>query len=334
MNRLSRFLLATAVFCAVAVAASGAEPEPVKVRAAYHPGLGGSLTPGVDSIPGNAFFAKHGLDVEWIKFTSGPPEVAAMISGNIQFGYIGHGAHTLAAEGKIDIVFLNHLGNAERIFARKSSGIDSVAAMKGKTVATQLGTSGEVLLNLALGEAGMTRDDIDLVNMDMGGAVAAFISGQVDVIACWDLHAVNVQERVGRDNLNELAATSQYSDTNSFPGSWTVTPKYADENPDTVVRFVQALLDCQNFRARDYDAAIRSAAEFNDRTFADFTKTRDNFLYFAPAELRKMIGDGTVRKFYQALQDYFVRDGKVKGGNVDEYVRTDLMLKALDAGNW
>ncbi len=332
MGKSLKTALVMLVFCFIASGALAGETKPIKVRVAYHPGLGGSLAPGVDRIPGNGFFAKRGLDVEWIKFTAGPPEVAAMISGDIQFGYIGHGAHTLAAEGKIDLISLSHLGNAERIFTRKNSGISDLAGLKGKTIATQLGTSGETILKLALEKAGLTREDVKVINMDMGGAVAAFIANQVDAIACWDIHATNVQEKVGRDNLIELASTDQFQNITSFPGSWAVTPKYAAENRETIVRFLMALHDCYDFRQKDYDAAIKSAAELNGRTFEDFNKTRDTLIFFPPAEQKKMFEDGSLKAIYQKQLDYFIKDGKVKSGDVNKYVRIDLMSEALGKG--
>lgn len=329
---MRKMALWMAVFALVAGFACAGER--VKIRVAFHPGLNGSMIPGSDRLPGNDFFAKHGLEVEWIKFTSGPPEVAAMVSGNIQLGFIGHGAHTLAAEEKINIVMLDSFTNNERIYVRKASGIDSVAGLKGKTVATQLGTSGEVVLNLALKRIGLTKEDVKLVNMDMGGAVAAFIANQVDAIACWGPHAVNVQEKVGMDNMLILASTAEFTDETVFASSWVGTPKYIDANRDTVVKFLMGLYDNYEYRAKNYDAVIKSAAEFNDRTFDDFNKTRDNFNFFVPAEIKKMLADGEVYEAYQKQLDYFIVDGKVKGGDVRKYVRTDLMKEALEKGGW
>ena len=87
--------------------------ETVKIRAAYHPNLGPMSIPGIDAKMG--YFAEEGLEVEWLKFTSGAPEIAAMASGDLQFGYIGQGALKLCAEGQADVVSLSHLTNSEAI---------------------------------------------------------------------------------------------------------------------------------------------------------------------------------------------------------------------------
>lgn len=303
--------------------------EKVKIRVAHHAGLSGSIIPGIDRIEGNHFFEEEGLDVEWVKFTSGPPEVAAMVSGDIQFGYIGHGAHTLAVENKINIISLNHLGNSEKIFVRKDSGITSVADLRDKVIATQLGTSGEVILNLALNDAGMTKEDVKVMNMDMAGAVTAFIAGKVDAIACWDVHATNVVDHVGIDNLLMIASTGQYSDQTAFPASWTATPEYIEKNKDVVIRFIRALNKCYDYREQNLDASIRSAAEFAGTDYETFSKTKDDAENFTASVLMEMAENGKLKEIYQLQLNYFIKDGKVKEGNVDDYVRTDLMKEAF-----
>lgn len=305
-----------------------AEPKPVKIRVAHHAGLSGTLVTGIDTI--KHFFKDEGLDVEWVEFTSGPPEVAAMISGDIQFGYLGHGAHTLAAEGKIDVISLSHLGNSEKIYARKDSGIGEVADLKGKVIATQLGTSGEVILNMALEEAGMTKDDVKIMNMDMSGAVTAFVADQVDAIACWDIHATNVVDNVGIENLNLIASTGDFSDKAAFPGSWVVTPEYAKDNEDVVIRFIRALYKCYDYRAAHYEEAIKASAEFQNVDFETFSKTRDDLKPFSSDDLKTMLEDGSLLDIYQLQLDYFISQGKVKSGDVNSYVRTDLMKKAFE----
>jgi NitT/TauT family transport system substrate-binding protein len=304
------------------------KPEPVKVRVAHHAGLSGSLSAGIDIA--NKYFEEEGLIVEWVLFTSGPPEVAAMISGDIQFGYLGHGAHTLAAEGKIDVISLSHLGNSEKIYSRKDSGINSIADLKGKVIATQLGTSGEVILNMALDSVGLTKDDVKIMNMDMSGAVTAFIADKVDAIACWDIHATNVVDNVGIDNLNLIAKTGDFSDKAAFPGSWVVTPEYAEKNEELVLRFIRGLYKTYDYRDTNFDDAIKAAASFREIDYETFSKTRNDLAPFNSDDIKAMLDDGSLLNIYQVQLDYFISEGKLESGDVNSYVRTDLMKKAFE----
>ena len=89
-----------------------------------------------------------------------------MLSKDIQFAYIGHGAHSLAIQGKVNVLIPNALGKSEQIIVGKWANVNDVAGLKGKTVGTQLGTSGDIVLDIALRKAGITKSDVNVVNMD------------------------------------------------------------------------------------------------------------------------------------------------------------------------
>lgn len=303
------------------------KPEIAKVRVAYHPNLSSLIIPGVGEEQG--FFEEEGLDIEWIKFTAGPPEIAAMASGDIQFGYIGHGAHVLCIEGQADVISLSHLGNSEEIIVRKNSGISKVEDLKGKTVATQLGTSGEVILDLACKKVGLDRKDVKIVNMDMSGAVSAFIAGQVDAVACWGPHATSIRDNI-EDELLTLTSTADYSDKITFPASWLATPEYIEKNQDVVARFVRALNKCYDYREEHFDEAIHAAAKFGNMDYDMLVKEKDQAFYLSGSDLKDYLENGKLLDIYSKQLDYFISEGKVTGGNVQDYVRTDILEESFN----
>ena len=74
------------------------KPETVKLRVAYHPNFGGNNL--YITAEKNGFFEEEGLVVEPVKFTAGPQEIAAMVAGDVDIGYIGHTPCTLGWYGK------------------------------------------------------------------------------------------------------------------------------------------------------------------------------------------------------------------------------------------
>ena len=102
---MNKFLFTTLLLIFVFSCGKNTETNSNKIRVAYHPNMGGAST----IITGikQGYFKDEGLEIELVKFTSGPTEIAAMVSGDIQFAYIGHGAHSLAIQGKINILFTN-----------------------------------------------------------------------------------------------------------------------------------------------------------------------------------------------------------------------------------
>ncbi|NED79582.1 ABC transporter substrate-binding protein, partial [Streptomyces sp. SID11233] len=110
-------------------------------------------------------------------FVNGPVQIQALGTGDLDYGYIGPGAMWLPASGKARIVAIDTLTYADRVIAKP--GITSIQGLKGRKVGVPEGTSGEMVLRLALKKAGMTMDDIQKVVMDAPTIVAAFSSGRI-----------------------------------------------------------------------------------------------------------------------------------------------------------
>ncbi len=75
----------------------------------------------------------------------------------IDFRYLGPGALWLPASGKAKIVAINTVGLADRVIAQP--GITSIQQLRGKKVGVPEGTSGDMILQLALKKAGMQPTD-------------------------------------------------------------------------------------------------------------------------------------------------------------------------------
>jgi NitT/TauT family transport system substrate-binding protein len=163
--RFSRKLLGTAaVGAAIALLATGcasgsgdgsngetaAENEyddVLQVDFGYIPDFNGTSLLAIAEDQG--YWDKYGLDVTATSFTNGPLQIQALGTGDLDFGYIGPGAMWLPASGQAKVVAINTLGQADRVVAQ--AGVDSVEDLAGKTVAFPEGTSGDMILTLALG---------------------------------------------------------------------------------------------------------------------------------------------------------------------------------------
>lgn len=306
--------------------------EKVKMKIAYHPNMGGAsaITTGIEK----GYFEEQGIDIELVKFTAGPPEVAAMVSGDIDVGYIGHGAHLLACQGQVKLFALDCVSLADELLVNKGSGIEKIEDLKGKTIATQLGTSGEVILNLALESVGLTRDDVNVVNMEMAGAVTAFVSKQVDAVAIWSPYTVTVREELGEDNIISLAGNADFMEDFVFPSSWVVTEKYASENRDLLVRFTKGLLKSMDYRNGNVEESAKLVAKLIDAEEETILKTTGEGKWLKSKEVYDGCEDGMLEKWYKAQQNLFIEDGKLdKEVPVTDYFDSSIMIEAYEGLN-
>lgn len=306
------------------------QPEKLKkLKIAYHPNMGGA-TAIMTGIKTGAF-KEQGLEIELKKFTSGPPEIAAMVSGDIDIGYIGMGAHFLAIEGQVDLIAIDALGNSDRLLTRKETGIESIEDLVGKRVAVPLGTSGETVFDLALKKAGVPRDKVKVVNMDIAGAVSAYISGQVDAAAIWAPYTLKAVESLGEDEVVELAKNEDFMPDYVFPCSWIATPKYIDKNRDTVKKFVKGLYNAMDYRVDNVDEAIDWALEKVEDVEKESAKVEtDQMIMMTSSKISDAIESGDIIKWFEGLEKLFLKTGKIEEKvPVEEFVRTDIIEESL-----
>lgn len=304
--------------------------ETVKLRVAYHPNFGGNNL--YITAEKNGFFAEEGLIVEPVQFTAGPQEVAAMVAGDVDIGYIGHGATFLAVQRQVNIFLTEFLGNGDEILTYNGSGIQSLADLKGKTIATAPGTSGETVLNLALKKVGLTENDVNIINMDAAGMVAAIVSKKVDACTLWPPQTSEVRKAMGEDNVVRLASIGDFRDQFAFPGHWVVTPKYMEAHPDVMERFTRAMLKAMDYRRDNPDQTAANVAEFINAPLDGVTAEMNNIELFDADYCYKVMTDGTASNWYDALQNLYVKDGKVdKTAPVDEWFHPEFVKKAYES---
>ena len=97
--------------------------------------------------------------------------------------------------------------------------------MKGKTIAYQKGTAAQYLIIQALKKAGLSTNDVKLVNMDQSSASVAFAKGSVDAWVTWDPYTATAQVNQGAKlltngtglakNRDFLISTQNYAKTHT-----------------------------------------------------------------------------------------------------------------------
>ena len=305
------------------------EFETVDLRVAYMPNMGSNSL--LATALNMGYFEEMGLNVTLTEFQGGPQEIAAMASGDIDISQIGHGAHALCIEGQAKIFHLDCTSLADAVVANTDKGISSIADLKGKTIGVSSGTSAEIILNLALASAGMTKDDVTLVEMDANGMVSAMVSGGVDACATWSPSTMTIANALG-DKALTLATNNDYVDQVTFPSSFITTEKFASENHDVLVRFSRALLKAQDYRAANIEEVAKWVAKqckADEQTMLDCVG-EGNWLTgeFVAAGLE----DGTVKSYYENQQKVFIDAGRItEEVPVEDYVLFDVMQEAVDA---
>ncbi|MFJ4771125.1 aliphatic sulfonate ABC transporter substrate-binding protein [Streptomyces uncialis] len=278
----------------------------------------------------HGLWAEHGIDASYKVFTDGPTQITALGAGNLDFGTIGPGATWLPASGKATVVAVNQLGRADHVVALPGKGIRTVADLRGRKVAVPEGTSGEMILTLALEKAGLSKKDITIVPMAPPTAVSALASRQVDAAALWYPLLSTVDKRV--PGLVDLAESADFEDEFVFPSSIVAAPATVKEKPELVTQVDQVLQKANDFRHTNRDESVSITASFLRLDEAAVAADARNTRSLSTSDLVRKTQDGTVARWFGALQRFFTGTGKLdRTAPAEEFYAGDLYAEAAGA---
>jgi NitT/TauT family transport system substrate-binding protein len=133
------------------------------------------------------FFDEEGLDVELIVMEDPKVRFAALAAGQIDvavttvdtlFNYLSD------RQGYRYLFAIDDSKGGDGIVAAKD--IQTIADLKGKSVAYAEGSVSQFYLGVLLKEAGLSLKDVDTQNMTAGDAGAAFVAERVDAAVTWE----------------------------------------------------------------------------------------------------------------------------------------------------
>lgn len=145
-----------------------------------------------------------------------------------------------------------------RIVARRSSGIRSLADLRGKRIATMVPTSAGFYLRNVLASAGLSEADVTLVDFPTPRGISrAIIDGQADALAIWEPEAQIAMDALGEEAI-EFRPDIGYDELfnlNTTAGNLRDPVRRAE-----IVRFVAGLMRASRDALRDPGAAIAAVA--------------------------------------------------------------------------
>jgi len=129
--------------------------------------------------------------IDWVRFDSGGDVNTAVVAGSVDIGLAGSSPVTRGLSEPLNIPYQvawihDVIGDAESLVARDGSGIASIADLKGHKIATPFASTSHYSLVAALTDAGLSTDDVTLVDLQPADILAAWTRGDVDAAYVWD----------------------------------------------------------------------------------------------------------------------------------------------------
>ncbi|TBR41818.1 ABC transporter substrate-binding protein [Marinomonas agarivorans] len=141
---------------------------------------------------------------------------------------------------------------------KKEAGIQSVADVKGKKVATSPFTSSNIFLPLLLEKNGLKESDITLVKTDPGALGPMLITDATDVVISW-LTSVDRYRSQAKQAGTELDVIPWYDAGLEFYATSVIaSERFLKERPDVAKRFLSAFHKSVEFAFANPDMAAKA----------------------------------------------------------------------------
>jgi ABC-type nitrate/sulfonate/bicarbonate transport system substrate-binding protein len=142
--------------------------------------------------------AKENVDLQLIKFTSGPAAFQALQSGSIDCAQGGMPTYYMGTTRGLDVRWVYTYGDyspLEGLVVPKDSKIRDFKDLRGKRVTGPSGSMMQLAHLNALRKEGMSMKDIEFVPLQPPQGLAAVLNGDVDAAWFWDPFTSQAMEK-------------------------------------------------------------------------------------------------------------------------------------------
>ncbi|MED4957731.1 ABC transporter substrate-binding protein [Paenibacillus sp. FSL R5-0527] len=310
-----------------AAGSSAQNGAPVTVKTAYAPFIGGI---GVYALDDKEFDLAHGVDVQIGAFGATSPLMSVM-TGDVDIAFTTLQSYLISINALIEegtdiadlpkIVYLHNASKgADGIVADKS--IKTVSDLKGKSVTAQYGEVTHYMLAKALATAGLTVDDVKLVDMGPGKGGAAFVAGSVDAATTFEPY---LSQGVSSRGGNVIISTADLE--NTILDVIVVSAKNAAEKPEWLQNTLKAVEDATQYVNSDLDDAAEVTADDLQVSAAEVKEMFPTVHLYTLADNHEGMDEGGW--LYNTMKDvvYFYHSiGVIKNNfDVKQLVSTDFL---------
>ncbi|MDF2671824.1 MAG: exported protein of unknown function [Clostridiales bacterium] len=261
----------------------------------------------------NGYFDEEGLDLEFAVYGDGPVAFQGMHAGDSQFCLLSVEPVLRAYEEGLESTFVAAVQNTRLYAFVGAKDITDVKQLKGKSIfAGAPGSSPYSFVSNILKNAGLNPEtDVTFVNMQYGASMVALSQGTIAA------SYMNVDNRIEFEKIdgNVLVDTADLETRKEIFGSElfegeiiTTTKKFAEENPETVQKFVNAVVKGNKWiqEHSDKEAAELVAPLFEGNPVDTLTKKINIFK-------QAYSSDGMISKEgYAAVEKFAIGVGIIK----------------------
>jgi NitT/TauT family transport system substrate-binding protein len=196
------------------------------------------------------YFKEQNIETEMVRLIGGPPNVAAMITNQIDAAAVLVTIEGMNANIKkpgvamyISVNSQNKTYQMEQFVVRKGVEAKTIADLKGKKIMSAPGPANVTMAKAALAAVGLKDGDYSIDQLDMGQHVNAMTAGTFDAGYTLEPNA-STMRKLGVASTVEAGVIAHYilgdPNANAFVGGCALTTDFIKSRPDVARRFAAA----------------------------------------------------------------------------------------------
>lgn len=254
-------------------------------------------------------FKKYGFEVRWRFIGKSMDRLNAISSGEAHFASLGEIAMLSAmAQGNTRFYWVGNQDIApgfEGLVAKK--GITSFVQLKEKKIGFPFGSSVDITCRLLLKQHGLDpKNDVSLVNLEVGDVPSVFQTGQIDAALIWEPGFSQLTSIDGTTVLGMDTDTEVYKKfgTMTGPDVLIINKAWTDEDPLKAKKFMKAYFESLKWVKDNPEEAVKMIkGKYINQDLNLIQKNMEKFIWHDIDDQRRIMSDKGI--FGQA--DYIIR---------------------------
>lgn len=206
------------------------------------------------------YFSNEGLDVQPLIYSFGKAALQSVLDGKADLATVAETPFMFSVLSGDRIFVIANIESSsanDAVLARLDAGIVKASDIKGKRIGFTPGTTSDFFLDSFLTAQGLTRQEIVPIPLKPEEMQDALLTRKVDAVATWNYPLTQIRHLLG-------AQTVVFYDRQIYTETFNIAAKqdFVQNNPQTVRRFLRALVQAEEFVATHSEEAqiIVSAA--------------------------------------------------------------------------
>lgn len=278
-------------------------------------------------------FSKMDVTAEVKNFDSGRDMVNALTSDSVDFAMmLGICPTTVGLTSGSDykIIWVDCLiRDSEGLIVRENSGIKDVRDLKGKKVGVTTASSGHYGLLCALEDAGMSAEDIEIVDLQPDAINSAWQRGDIDAAYTWNPTLINLKNNGGNVLLTGADLAEKGHQTVNFH---VVRTEFAEQYPELVKQYCSVLADAAALYESDPDKVYEIVGAYHELS-VDETKEQmsDEYVTLENQLSDEAFGNDTIAKNILEVAEFMKEQGEIEDAKDLEFFKNAIDTSYIEA---